>query len=67
MAAGNDKHADLIDGLKALGAVNVTTAQVAEAIKNLYPSGVPETANGEVLRAVFLHLRRKNTEDNVGK
>ena len=67
VAAGNDKHADLIDGLKALGAVNVTAAQVAEAIKNLYPSGVPETANGEVLRAVFLHLRRKNTEDNAGK
>jgi hypothetical protein len=36
-------------------------------VKNLYPHGVPEDANGEVLRAVFLHLRRRNSGDKVGR
>jgi predicted DNA-binding transcriptional regulator AlpA len=66
-AAGDDRHADLLDGLKGLGLVAVTAAHVAEAVKNLYPHGVPEDANGEVLRAVFLHLRRRNSGDKVGR
>jgi predicted DNA-binding transcriptional regulator AlpA len=66
-AGGGDKYADLVDGLKSLGLAGVTAAQVAEAVKEMYPNGVPETTNGEVLRAVFLHLRRRNTSDNVSK
>ena len=66
-AAEERQHADLLDGLKGLGLVTVTAAQVAEAVKELYPQGMPEGAGGEVLRAVFLHLRRQNTRDNVGK
>lgn len=62
-----DKHADLIDGLKGLGLATVSVAQVAEAVAQLYPQVMPDSANGEVLRAVFLHLRRQNTRDNVGK
>ena len=61
----NDKYADLVDGLKGLGLVGVTAAQVAEAVKACYPNGVPEMSNGEVLRAVFLHCRSQNTSDNV--
>jgi hypothetical protein len=64
-AARDDRHANLIDGLKGLGLATVTAAQVAEAVKDLYPNGVPEAANGEVLRAVFLYLRRRNARDNV--
>ena len=41
-AAKNDQHADLIDGIKGLGLVTVTAAQVAEAVKELYPQGMPE-------------------------
>ena len=63
----DDQHADLLDGLKGLGLATATAAQVAEAIKELYPQGVDGLADGEVLRAVFLHLRRQNTRDNVGK
>jgi hypothetical protein len=66
-AVKNDQHADLIDGIKGLGLVTVTAAQVAEAVKELYPQGIPGVAGGEVLRAVFLHLRRQNTSDNVRK
>ena len=64
-AANDDRQADLIDGLKGLGAVNVTAAQVAEAVKELYPNGASGVPQGELLRAVFLHLRRRNTSDNV--
>jgi len=63
----NDQHADLIDGIKGLGLVAVTAAQVAEAVKEIYPQGMAAGASGEVLRAVFLHLRRQNTRDNVRK
>jgi hypothetical protein len=63
----DDRHADLIDGLNALGLVNVTVAQVAEAVKQLYPQGMPGSVDGEVLRAVFLHLKRRDSGDNVGK
>lgn len=49
-------HADLIDGLGALGLV-VTPAQVAEAVAALYPAGVDGTDRGQVLRAVFLRLK----------
>ena len=39
--------------------------QVAEAVEGVVPEWSPRGANGEVLRAVFLHLRRRNTSDNV--
>jgi len=64
-AARDDRHADLLDELKALGLAGVTAPQVAEAVKELYPNGVSADADGEVLRAVFLHLRRQNSSDNV--
>lgn len=49
-------HADLIDGLSALGLV-ATPAQVGEAVAALYPAGVNGTDWGHVLRAVFLRLK----------
>jgi hypothetical protein len=64
-AANDDRNADLLDGLKGLGLAAVTAAQVGEAVKQLYPNGMEQVSRGEVLRAVFLHLRRRNTSDNV--
>jgi hypothetical protein len=49
-------HADLIDGLSALG-LTTTVTQVGEAVAALYPAGVNGTDQGQVLRAVFLHLK----------
>lgn len=49
-------HADLFDGLSALGLV-ATPAQIAEAIAALYPAGVDGTDRGQLLRAVFLRLK----------
>ena len=49
-------HADLLDGLGALGLV-ATPAQVGEAVAALYPAGADGTDRGQVLRAVFLRLK----------
>lgn len=59
-----DNHSHLIQGLKSLG-LTPTTAQVEAAITELYPRGVESVAPGELLRAVFLHLKRQDQADSV--
>jgi hypothetical protein len=56
----------LVEGLKSLG-LTPTTAQVEAAISELYPRGVESVAQGELLRAVFLHVKRQDRADNVGR
>lgn len=51
-------HADLIEGLKALG-MNANAAQVNEAINTLYPNGLNGVDSSSTLRAVFIHLQSK--------
>jgi hypothetical protein len=50
-------HADLLDGLKALGLVSVTAADVRAVVKTLFPQGTAAIEEGEVIKAVFLHLQ----------
>ena len=57
----------LVDGLNALGLTTATAAQVERTTRELFPQGTTGIDQGEVLRAVFLHLKRKNTGDNVGR
>jgi hypothetical protein len=59
--------AALVDGLNALGLTTATAAQVERTTKELFPQGTNGMDQGEVLRAVFLHLKRKNSGDNVGR
>jgi hypothetical protein len=61
-----NNHADLIDGLAALGLTS-TNDQVEAAFKVLYPTGTDKIDRGELLRAVFLHLKRQITADNVSR
>ncbi|MBI2806102.1 MAG: hypothetical protein HYX68_14065 [Planctomycetes bacterium] len=56
----DNRHADLIEGLKSLGLAAVTVAQVEVAVAELFPGGTAGVAPGELLRAVFLRLQRKN-------
>jgi hypothetical protein len=60
------RYEGLIGGLTALGLV-VSQKQVAEAVKRLFPKGVEGKDQGEVLKAVFLFLKRQNSGDNVGR
>jgi len=61
----NDQHNDLTEGLKSLGLMDVTAAQVGATVKQLYPCGVKDVDEGEVLRSVFLAIQRRDTADNL--
>lgn len=54
-------HADLIDALKALGLSSVTTAQVGEALKEVFPKGRKGVDEAQVIRSLFLHLRGRRS------
>jgi hypothetical protein len=43
------------------------TAQIEKVTKELFPNGTGSIIQSEVLRAVFLHLKRNNSGDNVGR
>jgi hypothetical protein len=57
----------LVEGLNALGLTPATAAQVQRVTQELFPKGIEGIDQREILRAVFLHLKRKNSADNVGK
>jgi hypothetical protein len=59
-------HADLLDNLKGLG-LAATTAQVEAAIHVLYPDGTRGIPESEIIRGVFLHVKRQNLADKVGR
>ena len=50
-----NKCSQLLDGLRALG-LNASSAQVESTVKEL---GLQGREDGEVVRAVFIHLKRK--------
>jgi hypothetical protein len=58
-------HEGLIAALRGLGMASVTGAQVAAALRDLYPRGTAGIAEAEQIRATFLHLRRQNSADNL--
>jgi hypothetical protein len=55
-----DGHADLLDALHGLGLASVTAAQVVAALKEAFPQGTTGVDDAEVVRAVFLLLRRRD-------
>jgi hypothetical protein len=62
----NQNIAALVEGLNALGLATATAAQIEVVTKQLYPNGTAGIDQGEVLRAVFLELRRRNSGGNAG-
>ena len=63
--APTETHTEVLDGVRGLGLSHATAALVTDAIKESFPNGTVGVATGEVIRAVFLRLR-KNTADKVG-
>lgn len=53
-----DRLAPIKGAMVSLGLSNVTDEQVAAAIAELFPSGLEGLDEGDVIRAVFRHLRR---------
>ena len=60
-----DQHAEIVEGVKALGLTSVTAAQVESVVTVRYKSGTEGVDQGEVIRTVFLDLKRQNSGDNV--
>lgn len=60
------RYDGLLEGLTALG-LPASQKQIAEAVKQRHPNGVDERDQGEVLRAVFLYLKRQDSANNVGR
>ena len=59
------QYADLLDGLRSLG-LDVTAAQVEPVVKELFPQGIQKLDCGEVIRGVFLRMKRRDSTDKVG-
>jgi hypothetical protein len=56
-----NQHQPVIDSLKTLGIASVTDAQIDSAIAELFPNGNENADQGELVRAIFLYLQRKNS------
>jgi hypothetical protein len=61
-----NEYADLLDGLRSLG-LDVTAAKVEPVVKELFPAGIQNLDCGEIIRGVFLRLKRQNSTDNHGR
>jgi hypothetical protein len=61
----NGQFNELVEGLRCLGLTTVNVSQVESAVRHVYPKGVDGVEAATVLRAVFLHLRRRDSHDNV--
>jgi len=60
-------HAEVLDGVRSLGLTTVTAAQVDATIAQLFPRGVDGVDPGEIIRSVFLSLKRQDSRDNVAR
>jgi hypothetical protein len=57
-------HADVLEGVRALGLTMATAAQVDAAIKHSFPGGVDGVDPGEAIRSVFLSIKARDSRDN---
>ena len=62
-----DDHAELLEAVKILGLTSATVAQVRAAVAELFPEGTVAIDQGEVIRALFLKLKRQDSSDSVGR
>lgn len=59
------RYAEIVEGVRALGLTTVTAAQVEAAVSARYNGGTEGVDQVEIIRAVFLDLKRQNSSDNV--
>jgi hypothetical protein len=63
----NGQMVELVEGLRCLGLTTVNAKQVESALKKCFPNGTSGADDGSVLRAVFLCIKRQNSNDNVAR
>ena len=54
----------MIDGLACLGLQDVKPSQVESVISKLYPEGVQNVDEGDLLKAVYRAIVAQNSTDN---
>ena len=57
----------VLEGVRVLGLASATERQVGQAVREMFPTGTTDVEQSEVIRAVFVHLMRRNSADNVGR
>ena len=55
-----NKHARIVEGLRALGLQSATSSKVDAVVKKLFPNGTKTVDDAEVVRVIFLHLQASN-------
>lgn len=55
-----NQYAEVIDSLACLG-MSATSQQVEAAVADCFPDGIQKLDSGEVVRAVFLNLKRQES------
>lgn len=65
--AKDNRYSDILDGVKALGLTTTTMEQVAATMEELFPKWEEGTDLGEIIRQVFLSIKRQNSSDNLGR
>lgn len=61
------KYPAIVDAVRVLGLASVSDKIVTAAVTTLFPTGVDRVDQSEVIRAVFVHLQRQYSTDNVGR
>lgn len=61
----HDKQSDVLEAVKALGLAAATMGQVGAALAGAYPTGIEGIDEGEVIRSVFLLIKRQDRSDNL--
>jgi len=54
------EYTDLIESLSCLG-MSATSQQVEAAVAECFPEGIQKLESGEVVRTIFLHLKRQES------
>lgn len=66
-AKAASRYAPIIEGVKSLGLNLATASQVEQTIRKLFPNGISDVEQEEIIRVVFVHLMRQNSTDNLGR
>jgi len=61
------RYTKIVEGVRALGLTMVTAVQVEAVIKRLFPDDTDGVDPGEVIRQVFLSIKRQDRSDNVSQ
>ncbi len=61
-SVAQDKYSDLIEGLKSLGLIDVPPKKVESALQACFPDGVQNEDEGQVLKTIYLFIKRQNSE-----